>query len=369
MNGQWIGEFHGTNTGLAVLNVDDLGDRFACRVYLLDANKNIPSISAYFETEDKSAHFVCEAQSIAPIDPRTGLSGMWSVLKELYPGSTIPESATVTGTWDENKLILEAVTSINTAISFNVTRSDPEEPSVLNAKRVDWDGFKSFVATLKGGSSIFRGQNKPYKLRTAFHRQGRCDLVRFVVQDIPALHRLLSARTSHIFNLEVPNENGAFFNLVQHHGYPTPLLDWTYSPYVAVFFAFRGISRTAARTASEEDNVRVHIFDIDSWQHDYPQLKNLVTAGLHLSIGEFMAIDNERMVAQQAVTTVTNIDDIEAYVNRKEAEAKQTYLGAVDIPVKCRDEAVKELSFMGITAGVLFPGIDGTCEDLKERFF
>lgn len=369
MKGQWIGRFDGTNSGVAVLNVDDIGDRFACRIHLVDDNKNIPSVSGYFETQDKSAHFVCKTQYIAPTDPRTGLPGVWAVLKELYPGATIPESATVTGTWDGNNLILEAVTSIDTAISFDMKRSDPEELSVLSATLVDWDGFKSMVATLKGGGSIFRGQDKPYKLRTAFHRRGRYDLDRFITEDIQTLHRLLSARTKHVFNLEIPKENGAFFNLVQHHGYPTPLLDWTHSPYVAVFFAFRGISKADAHAASGEDHIRVHIFDIDSWRRDYPQFNNLNPVALHVSIGEFMAIENERMVAQQAVTTVTNVDDIEAYIGGKEAEAKKTYLRAVDIPVKYRDEVVKELSFMGITAGALFPGIDGTCEDLKERLF
>lgn len=369
MKGQWVGSFDGTNTGRAVLNVDDIGDRFACRAHMLDANQAVPSVTAYFETQDRSAHFVCETQYIAPIDPITSLEGVWTEFKELYPGYAIPESATVTGTWDEDNLKLEAVTSINTAISFNVTRSDPEEQSALSAKLVDWDGFKSNVATLKGGSSIFRGQNKPDKLRTAFHRRGRYDLVRFVTRDIQTLHRLLSARTRHVFNLEIPKENGAFFSLVQHHGYPTPLLDWTHSPYVAAFFAFRGISRADAHAAGDEDNVRVHMFDIESWRRDYRQFDNLVTAALHVSIGEFLAIENERMVAQQAVTTISNVDDIEAYINHKEAEAKTTYLRAFDIPVKCRDEVVKELSFMGITAGTLFPGIDGTCEDLKERHF
>ena len=369
MKGQWIGEFGGTNAGKAILNIDDLGDRFACTAYVLDADKKIPSVAAYFETEDKGAQFECQAKLIAPIDPRTGMVSVWSVVEELYPGYAIPESAGVTGTWDQHNLTLDAVTSINTSISLKATRSDPEEPSALDAKVVDWDGFKSIVATLKGGSSIFRGQCRPYRLRTAFHRRGRYNLGRFLSQDIQTLHRLLSARTTHVFNLEIPKENGAFFNLVQHHGYPTPLLDWTYSPYVAIFFAFRDISRGDAHSASVEDNVRVHSFDMASWRDDYKHMDYLATADLHLSIGEFMAIENERMVAQQAVTTVTNVDDIEAYIGRKEAEAGKIYLRAVDIPVKCRDEIVKELSFMGITAGALFPGIDGTCEDLKERFF
>jgi hypothetical protein len=32
-------------------------------------------------------------------------------------------------------------------------------------------------------------------------------------------------------------------------------------------------------------------------------------------------------------------------------------------------QPMRELSVMGITAGSLFPGLDGACEELKERFF
>ena len=30
---------------------------------------------------------------------------------------------------------------------------------------------------------------------------------------------------------------------------------------------------------------------------------------------------------------------------------------------------MKELALMGINAGSLFPGLDGACEQLKERYF
>jgi hypothetical protein len=88
-----------------------------------------------------------------------------------------------------------------------------------------------------------------------------------------------------------------------------------------------------------------------------------------LSVIEFLAIDNERLIPQQAVTTMTNIDDIEIYILSKENVKKYKYLWAIDIPVAERNYVMRELSFMGITAGSLFPGLDGACEDLREKMF
>ena len=86
-------------------------------------------------------------------------------------------------------------------------------------------------------------------------------------------------------------------------------------------------------------------------------------------MADFISINNPRLIPQQAVTTVTNIYDIEAYVLEKEKEVDIQFFQAFDIPATFRDEVMAELRFMGITAGTMFPGIDGVCEEIRERNF
>ncbi|MDQ3315597.1 MAG: FRG domain-containing protein [Verrucomicrobiota bacterium] len=202
-------------------------------------------------------------------------------------------------------------------------------------------------------------------MRTKFHRSHRKDLVKYVVEDIPLAYRTLTARTKHLFDLGNPGQLGAFWNLLQHHGYPTPLLDWTYSPFVAAFFAYRRKQSHGAPS----DKIRIFIFDRASWMRDYAQLQVINFAQPHFSVLEALAIENARALPQQSLSTLTNVDDIESYIRISEQQTGKKYLKAIDLPASQRREVMVELSLMGITAGSLFPGLDGACEELYGRMF
>jgi len=369
MKGQWIGSCTGTNTGTVFVNVDELSSYFQGVAYLLDDNKLIPGSAIFFSTQNKNNDFHFQTNIVRPIDPKTGLVSLWENIKGYYSADVrMPNYIDVTGSWGKEVLNLSWTSDIGTSGKCILPRSNADKPSELIASDRDWDAYKKYVATLESRKFLFRGQNKQWRLRTSFHRTGRANLNKFLDEDIKVLYKHLSARTKHVFNLQIPDENGAFFNLVQHHGYPTPLLDWTYSPYVAIFFAYRGISNEMAAKAAPNEKVRIHVFDQAQWKNDWSQLHLLTATAPNFTVEEFMAVENERMIPQQSASTLTNLDDIESYIKTKESDGKK-YLWAIDLPVRDRKKVIQELSYMGITAGSLFPGLDGACEELRERNF
>jgi hypothetical protein len=120
--------------------------------------------------------------------------------------------------------------------------------------------------------------------------------------------------------------------------------------------------------APTDAKVRVFVFDQAQWKREVKQSSLVLVPQLHVSPLEFIALDNERMIPQQAASTLTSVDDIEAFIHSKELGGKQ-YLWAIDLPLHARRDVMRELSLMGITAGSLFPGLDGACEELRERNF
>jgi hypothetical protein len=157
-------------------------------------------------------------------------------------------------------------------------------------------------------------------------------------------------------------------HLAQHHGYPTPLLDWTYSPFIAAYFAFNQIKSADAANASEDAKVRIFIFDKDEWCAKYPRVTTMSARYPHLTVLEPLSIGNERLIPQRALSTYTTVDDIETFI-QTQAHTGVPLLDVIDLPIKERDQVMKELRQMGITAGLLFPGIEGACQELKDRFF
>ena len=370
MKGQWIGNYTGTTEGTIIVNIDERSTYYQGVTYLHQKNATLPGVAASFRTHNKDTDFQFRTEEILAIDSLTGMVAPWDSVKSRYPENiAFSKHADVIGSLRSKSLTLSWTTDIEATGTCVLPRSRADEPSELVPLNKEWKTFKVHVARLGGGQYLFRGQNKPWRLQTSFHRAGRADLIRFLREDVQVLHRHLSTRTRHVFNLQNPDENGAFFNLVQHHGYLTPLLDWTYSPYVAAFFAYRGISNKDAAAASPTKKVRIHVFDQASWREDWKQPLQLLSVWPYFSIGEFIGIENERMIPQQAASTLTNVDDIESYIKDKESTKGKKYLSAIDLPVCERKKVIHELSYMGITAGSLFPGLDGACEELRERNF
>ena len=161
-------------------------------------------------------------------------------------------------------------------------------------------------------------------------------------------------------------QNAAFYNLIQHHGYPTPLLDWTYSPFIGAYFAYEDARKSEM---SREDRVRIFVFDKLHWCQDLEFIAFLTPPKLNFTILEPLALNNPRVVPQQSISSLTNIDDIETYLVLRETEIKKQYLRVIDLPVSERKTVMQELALMGITAGSLFPGLDGACKQVRQRFF
>jgi len=65
------------------------------------------------------------------------------------------------------------------------------------------------------------------------------------------------------------------------------------------------------------------------WREDFTQLLYLLFPAPQVSIVEFSSIENERMIPQQAASTLSSVDDIETYIRSKETDTKK-YLSAID---------------------------------------
>ena len=165
-------------------------------------------------------------------------------------------------------------------------------------------------------------------------------------------------RKAHHFLSHLPAKDDHFrwLALMQHHGAPTRLLDFTWSAYVAAFFAM-GRSRTEAAVWAlnpEETRFVTECYD------EYVKSTDLSS----LWIGEPYEM-NKRLIAQSGTFVISKSlkKPIERIVNERK-RSSDTLVKFVLPRDQVRREGLRSLFSMNVTNATLFPDLDGLARSM-----
>lgn len=369
LSGQWLGFSNGEPVGRVVADIEKRDGIQRVWAYLFPKQAGLPATVGIFEIEDEKDEFSVKGE-IAPFLPQTGLVLNEADLAQILPGVEHSREASFdVHIASSSKILVSWKTPVGTHGTVELVRSDPGSHSKLAADTSvkSWDDFRRKVSQFPFSEYIFRGQRNPYPLQTSFHRTKRKNLHFYLQNDVPALHRSLTGKTDHLFDLDRPQQMGAFLNLAQHHGFPTPLLDWTYSPFVAAWFAYREVV-DKGEVKNQDEVIRIFCLNKKVFSR-FSQFQNLTYSPPHLSILEALAIENSRAIPQQGLLTLTNVHDIERHVMELAKDAGEPFLTAFDLPKAEAPQAINELAMMGITRSTMFPSVESICLDMRDRLY
>ena len=174
--------------------------------------------------------------------------------------------------------------------------------------------------------------------------------------------------------------------LAQHHGLPTRLLDWTYSPYVAMHFATELMSdmehdgmiwcvdfnkatsflpQHLHQILAEEYSM---VFTVDMLSRAVANLKAL--DALREAQGEFVVFIeppslDPRIVNQFALFSLMSSPTAKLH---EWLETRPDLCFKVIIPHEIKWEVRDKLDQANISERMLYPGLDGTCRWLKRHY-
>ena len=276
----------------------------------------------------------------------------------------------------------------------------------FSAIRLDsWDLVRNCARKLSKLRWVFRGHaNADWGLSTTFERSA--ERQNYNMAKIKRTTELAVIRTfrtcAHHYISDPPDEDDRlkWLALIQHHGGPTRLLDFTSSFYVAAFFAVDEASTDSAIWAVNASGLEKLYQDANNISRNvnYWKFQDAVRQGVNAQIGRSakhrfvlpveLDVHNIRLASQQGLFLFPS--DISAsFTDNLCTMAKQPndifkttqpivvktprdiqmqsllgYVLKIIIPHDIRKKVLSDLRDMNITATSLFPGLDGFARSL-----
>jgi FRG domain-containing protein len=232
----------------------------------------------------------------------------------------------------------------------------------------------------------FRGQsNHEWDLEPSFLRiTGRLGLTLKEAIDLELAAQREFRSNAHLYVnanlLDKVRTNPCWWAVMQHHGAPTRLLDWSTSPYVAAYFAaqqdgtgkdgavwcfcsgqlrntFQQKYKSAFPDFTKTDQEDTSVRKLHKRLHD-PKAVSFVAPLT------FPFVSSERIAKQQG--TFTMCLRIHQKHNCISEQVGPEYVKRILIPHESKPGLLAQLRRMNITASAMFPGIDGLGRSVAE---
>lgn len=261
--------------------------------------------------------------------------------------------------------------------------------SNYNSKSVNsWTNFldKREEFGKPGHECLFRGQSDDWQLKTSLERS--CEDYFIELKNAPAIEKQINRefiRTYRGSDSETVKQDTLYcLALMAHHGAPTRLLDWTFSPFVAAYFALEsggnsGVvwcmnSKWCLNQSNETVGPRLgKERTVDEKRFNDKLFKELYIGRTRRQFvrQENPFILNSRLVIQQGVFLCPGDISVPFDGNLQALNGWDDEKNITKLHFKMnKDELHKtlfELRCMNVSRETLFPGLDGFAQSLKPR--